>query len=236
MFRHFLFLKLLTTVTLGVLLLLPLVPVTSVVSQPPPALPSRVQIVNSLSQAMGAVLTATGDEILLDMDKAVFLSEFKETVAFVPLHEAYWPRVQALFDAMLERQIDSIPVGGLAVVEPIKTIKGPDGPGFALREGTYMLWWSRSENDLVVTDKEGNKLGAIKGGVTIKFGAPSVSKLSRPWVRMSTKGEFLVVEIETNWMWPVANKSVSGLVHLENDRHFALGALVAFVLLCVCGQ
>lgn len=208
--------------------------VTSVVSQPPPGLPSRNQITNSLSQAYGTVLTASGEEILLDIDKAVFLSEFKETIAFVPLHEAYWPRVQTLFAGMLEGQINFIPIGGLVIVEPIQTIRGPDGPGFALKEGTYILWWARSENGLVVTDEEGNQLGVIKGGVTIKFPHPSIGKLSRPLVRGSTEGEFTVVEIETNWMWPVAKEL--GRDHLklkDDDRWFFMGVLVGFLLLCL---
>lgn len=205
---------------------------TLVVSQPPTGLPSRNQIVSSLNQAYGTALTASGEEILLDTDKAVFLSEFKETIAFVPLHEAYWPRVQTLFAGMLEGQINFIPIGGLVVVEPIQTIRGPDSSGFALKEGTYILWWARSENGLVVTDEEGNQLGVIKGGVTIKFPNPSIGKLSRPFVQASTEGEFTVFKIETNWMWPAAKEP--GHVHLDDDdRWFFMGVLVGFLLLCL---
>ncbi len=189
---------------------------------------SRSRIVSGLQAAFSAVLTASGETILLDEERALFLSEFRGSLAFVPLHPNYGPQVEELFKTMAEGQEVTIPVGGLYVIEPV-TIKDPQGSNFSLDKGAYLLRWAKDK--VLIVDQEGNAWGAVP--CELKF----PNRISNPVVNIDQAGESTVFRIEAPWIWSTSvTDGGNAFVHasMSDDRHFvagfAIGVVIAVIL------
>jgi len=203
-------------------------PMTQVMSQPENL--SRSRIVSSLRAAFSTILTASGENILLDEEKALFLSKFEGSLAFVPLHPTYWLKAQELFEAMAQGQEVTVPVGGLYVVEPIK-VESYENFEFGLDQGPYLLRWAKDK--VLVIDQEGNVLGAIKA--ELKF--PN-RQLSDPIVKTEQVGRATLIRIDTPWIGPILETdSGNGYIHtntLLGDRAaiagFAAGIVVGLLI------
>lgn len=190
---------------------------------------SRSRIVSGLRAAFSAVLTASGETILLDEEKALFLSEFKGSLVFVPLHHSYWPRVEELIKAMDEGQEVAIPAGGLYVIEPV-TIKDQQGSNLSLDRGPYLLRWALDK--VLIVDQEGN----VRGAITCKLRFPN--RLNHPIVNTDQVGEYTVFRIDIPWIWSTsATDGGNAFVQTSmlDDRHYLAGfaAGVALVVILV---
>lgn len=185
---------------------------------------SRLRIVSSLRAAFSAVLTASGEAILLDEEKALFLSEFKGSLIFVPLHPSYWPRVEELIKAMDEGQEVTAPVGGLYVIEPV-TVKDHQGSHFRLDRGPYLLRWAIDK--VLIVDQEGKVQGAIP--YELRF----PNRLSDPVVNVDQVGESTVFRVDVPWIWPTSTTDGgNAFVHTRmlDDRHFVAGFAVGVIV------
>lgn len=188
---------------------------------------SRSRIVSGLQAAFSAVLTASGETILLDEERALLLSEFGGSLAFAPLHPSYWPRVEELFKAMAEGQEVTIPAGGLYVIEPI-TIKGQEGFNFSLDRGPYLLRWAKDK--VLIVDQEGN----VRGAAPCELRFPN--RLSNPIVNIDQAGESTVFRIKAPWIWStLPTDSGNTFMHnmLLGEIHAVAGFAVGVVLVII---
>ncbi len=185
---------------------------------------SRSRIVSGLQTAFSAVLTASGEIILLDEEKALFLSELKGSLVFVPLHPSYWPRVEEFLKAMDEGQEITAPVGGLYVIEPV-TVRDYQGSNFTLARGPYLLRWAKDK--VLIVDQEGNICGAVP--YELRF----PNRLREPVVNVDQVGESTVFRVDVPWIWSTsATDGGNTFVHTSmlDDIHFLAGFAVGVAL------
>ncbi|MEM2607593.1 MAG: hypothetical protein QXK30_02760 [Candidatus Bathyarchaeia archaeon] len=189
---------------------------------------SRSRIVSGLRAAFSVALTASGETILLDEDKALFLSELKGSLVFVPLHPSYWPRVEEFLKAMDEGQEVTAPVGGLYVIEPV-TVRDYQGFNFTLARGPYLLRWAKDK--VLIVDQEGNVRGAVP--YELKF----PNRLREPVVNVDQAGESTVFRVDAPWIWSTpATDGGNAFMHpdmLLDDRHAIAGFAVGVILVVI---
>lgn len=183
-----------TAIGLVTVLILLLV-LTGTGEQPSGGPPSRADIKKGLDNAFAAVLTASGENILLDSERAVFLSEFRETLAFVPLHDTYRPRARELMEARVKLGEDVlVPIGGLYIEESTR-VKGFSE--FLLPPGAYILMWANNRK-VAVIDQDGDTVGYISGEIQLPI---TKDKPTRPLILNSSQNEdFLQLSIYVPWL------------------------------------
>ncbi|MDW8031848.1 MAG: hypothetical protein RMJ29_08585 [Candidatus Bipolaricaulota bacterium] len=179
-----------------------------------PTLPSRDELISTIFDPTPQFFTASGEQIIFDPDKLIFLSKRGGTFAFVPLHAAYQPRLRELYKAWQEFENVAVPLGGLYIVEPIK-IKGMynEGPEFSLPKGAYLIRVEpvNPKGDILrvaIVNEEGEVMGYIDGDIHLVT-QPQPLK-SRPFIRTKqVSASMMLVEIEIPWLMPSTDNAMS---------------------------
>ncbi|MEM2607592.1 MAG: hypothetical protein QXK30_02755 [Candidatus Bathyarchaeia archaeon] len=192
----------------------------------PISLPSRDELISTIFDPT-PLFTASGEQIIFDADKMVFLSVGSGTFAFIPLHAAYQPRLVELYKAWQEFENVRVPLGGLYIVEPIK-VKGVynEGPEFSLPKGAYVLKLEpvNPKGDILriaIVNEEGQVVGHVTGDIQL-VAQPQFLK-SRPFIRTKQVSDSMTLaEFEIPWLTP----STVNTIDLDN---IALGPITDFL-------
>lgn len=179
-----------------------------------PTFPSRDELIRTIFDPTPQFFTASGEQIIFDADKLIFLSTRGGTLAFIPLHAAYQPRLRELYKAWQEFENVAVPLGGLYVVEPIK-VKGVynEGPEFSLPKGVYLIRVEPVDpkGDILrvaIVNEEGQVMGHITGDIHL-ITQPQPLK-SRPFIRTKqVSASMMLVEIEIPWLMPSTANAMS---------------------------
>ncbi len=176
-------------------------------------IPSRDELISTIFDPT-PLFTASGEQIIFDADKLIFLSTSGGTFAFLPLHPAYQPRLIELYKSWQEFENVAVPLGGLYVVEPIKVVKGMhnEGPEFSLPKGAYLLKLAPVDPKgdvlrVAIVNGEGQVVGHVTGDIQL-VAQPQLLK-SRPFIRTKQVGDFMLAEIEIPWMMPSTINTMS---------------------------
>jgi len=177
---------------------------TSMATQIP--LPSRDELIRTIFDPT-PLLTASGENIIFDPDKMIFLSTLGGTFAFVPLHPAYQQRLIELYKAWQEFGDIAVPIGGLYVIEPMRVVKGlyNESPEFSLPKGAYVLEFAPVDPKvgsikIAIVDKDGQTVGYVSGEIRLM---PQYQPLNdRPFIQVKQVGDLKLAEIEIPWLLP----------------------------------
>lgn len=108
--------------------------------QSAPLIPSRMQTVEAINSALTATLVASGENPILDVGNAAFVSHTVGNIAWIPLDYREWTEDRIdLLDSILRGQPSSVTVGILAVGDDL-AVFAPGEPQntFMLPAGTYV--------------------------------------------------------------------------------------------------